>query len=144
MKRIINHGRRRLGISGRPAIILGPNESQEITEQQEQALRENRTNANWLQNGVIEIVDGDAPIEPKPMIKPERQKVVSATTRPGTPRDERQDEPLPEGLTGEDVEMHHLGGGWYQVYVNGFKATDRNVRKAEAEEITKDYQSEDD
>jgi len=47
---------------------------------------------------------------------------------------------LPEGITGQGTEVHHLGGGWYEVYVNGFKVTDRNVRKDEAKTIAEEYE----
>ena len=131
MKKIINKGRRRLGIPGRPALILNADEAQPITENQIEEIRKNRTVANWLERGVLLIVnDGEEPeqfekVDPAP--RPKRRNHPKL--------DIRQPEVLPEGITGEGTEFHHLGGGWYQVYVNGFKVTDSNVRKADAETI---------
>lgn len=140
MKRVINNGRRRLGIPGRPAIILNPKESVSITDEQEKAITENRTAARWLDVGVIAIVDDSAPVESPQRVKSERLPVTSATRRPASGADVRQPETLPDGISGEGIERHHLGGGWYQVYVNGFKVTDRNVRKTEAEQIESEYE----
>lgn len=141
MKRIINNGRRRLGISGRPAIILNPNESREIDDYQLDEIRKNRTVANWIEAGILTVSDGDEKIEATATVKPKKATIVhSKSIRPGAPRDERQAEPLPDGIEGEGIETHHLGGGWYQVYVNGFKVTDRNVRKDEAKEIASEYE----
>jgi len=53
--------------------------------------------------------------------------------------DKREELVLPDGVTGEGIEVHHKGGGWYEVYVNGFKVTDTNVRKDEANDVAAEY-----
>jgi hypothetical protein len=137
MKRIVNKGRRRLGIPGRPAIILGPGESLELTPDQLGTVYQNKTAQRWIEYGVLEIVDSDkAPAKPK-TVKP-KKRILPAEARRVVP-DESKPEPPPEGVEGEGVEMIHKGGGWWQVYVNGFQVTDRNVRKDEAEAIASEY-----
>jgi hypothetical protein len=136
MKRIRNTARRRLGIAGRPAIILAPNESEEITDERLEKIQQNKTVAKWFDAGVLEIIDGEEAPAPK-RIKPQKPTVIPAVK--GRKPDERKEEPLPEGLTGEGVELQR-NGGWFQVYVNGFKVTDRNVRKDEAERIASEYE----
>lgn len=48
---------------------------------------------------------------------------------------------LPEGVTGNGVEIHTPGGGWYRVYVDGTEVTDGNVRKAQAEAIAEEHRN---
>lgn len=48
---------------------------------------------------------------------------------------------LPEGLTGKGVEIHSPSSGWYQVFVDGISVTEKNVRKAEAEELAETYRN---
>jgi hypothetical protein len=140
MNVLINKGRRRLGIPGRPAIILDAGANVTLTDEQLESIQENRTVTRWLEVGVLEITDGSA-------LKADKQGQVPRPKTPkprpaATPRrdDERDVEKLPEGVTGDGVEMHHLGGGWWQVFVNGFKVTDRNVRKDEAKSIAAEYE----
>jgi hypothetical protein len=136
MKVIINNGRRRLGVPSRPALILNPKESAPITDVQIEQLLAQRTASRWLESGVLEIKDS-AEAEAPAMVKvAERPKVV----RKYKDRDERKPEELPDGVTGEGVETHHLGGGWYCVFVNGFRVTDSNVRKDAAETIASEYE----
>jgi len=135
MKLLINKGRRRLGIPGRPAIILDPNQSVEINEARQDDLTRNRTVARWLETGTLVITDDGNPQKPTPIVTPRRQAVTAREKR-----DQREEIVLPEGITGQGTEVHHLGGGWYEVYVNGFKVTDRNVRKDEAKTIAEEYE----
>ena len=135
MKLLINKGRRRLGIPGRPAIILDPNQSVEINEARQDDLTRNRTVARWLETGTLVITDDGNPQKPTPIVTPRRQAVTAREKR-----DQREEIVLPEGITGQGTEVHHLGGGWYEVYVNGFKVTDRNVRKDEAKTIAAEYE----
>ena len=130
MKVLRNAGKRRLGIPGRPAIILAPGESAPITDSQLAAMERNKTVARWLDRGVLSVSDSDGkePEAKKAKPKPKRNR-----------RDDREDQVLPEGVTGEGVETHHKGGGWYEVYVNGFKVSDSNIRKDEAESMAAEY-----
>jgi len=142
MKVLVNKCRRRLGIPGHPAIILAPGESKPVSEQKIKEMQANKTISRWLNNDVLELLDESEqkarhtqPAKPPPR---ERQK-PPMRTRPGVKNDVREPQVLPEGLSGEGIELHHKGGGWYEVYVNGFKVTDKNVRKDEAEEIATEY-----
>ena len=131
MKKLINQARRRLGVPGSPAIVMAPGEAVAITASQVAALQKNRMVSRWLDVGTLAIVDEDGTVEkPKPKAK----------TGIKTVKDQRKPVELPEGLTGEGTELQHLGGGWYQVYVNGFKVTDSNVRKDRAKEISAEYE----
>ena len=102
---------------------------------------DNKTVARWLASGVLTTQDSDAktdtaaPVKPLPPAEP-RQRV---RPRVGDRTDKREELVLPDGVTGEGVEVHHRGGGWYEVYVNGFKVTDTNVRKDEAQDIAAEY-----
>lgn len=137
MKSLINKGRRRLGIPGRPAIILNPDESKEITDEQERELIRNRTVSRWLEAGVLVITGAQDKPAKTSNVKPKRPNPPPTRKRE---HDERKVEPLPDGVSGEGVEIQHLGGGWYQVFVSGFKVTDRNVRKDEAKSIASEYE----
>jgi hypothetical protein len=137
MKRIVNKGRRRLGIPGRPAIILGPNEAAEVEDSAYKALLNNKTVARWFEYGVLVIEKTERPNHDK-LVTPRSKRVEPLRTR--RTEDKRTEEPVPEGVSETGIVIHHAGGGWYQVYVNGFKVTDRNVRKDEAESIVKDYE----
>jgi len=135
MKVITNKGRRRLGVPGRPALILDPGQSASVDSQQLESFRRNRTVSRWLEAGVLVLSDEVGVVEvPKPQPK------VRPGIRVAVERDKRVEEVLPEGVTGQGVEISQSGGGWYQVYVNGFKVTDRNVRKDEAESISAEYE----
>ena len=139
MKVLKNSGTRRLGIPGRPAIILAPGEVVPVTDDQLGLMRDNKTVARWLERGVLTTQDSDAektaPVKPLPPAEP-RQRV---RPRVGNRADQREELVLPDGITGEGIEVHHKGGGWYEVYVNGFKVTDTNVRKDEAQDIAAEY-----
>ena len=139
MKVLRNNGSRRLGIPGRPAIILAPGDTEPVTDAQLADMDNNKTVSRWLSRGVLTVRDSNAKDpDPAPVVRsaPPRQRV---RPRVGGRTDVREELVLPDGVTGEGVETHHKGGGWYEVYVNGFKVTDTNVRKDEAEEITKEY-----
>jgi hypothetical protein len=138
--KLINKGARRLGIPGRPAIILDPGRAVSITEAQLEFIRKNRTSGRWLESGVLEVSGNSKPVkvevEVTPPIPPKRHPVQQ--NKP-VKADEREVVELPEDVTGEGTETHHAGGGWYEVYVNGFKVTDRKVRKDEAASIAAEY-----
>ncbi len=136
MKVLTNDGKRRLGISGRPAIILAPGESSPpLNDAQIEVIKRNKTVARWLSNGILRLRD-----EGEEVTVPEKEVVPKKRVRPHGRRDDRERQVLPEGLTGKGTEVHHSGGGWYEVYVNGFKVTDSNVRKDEATEIAAEYE----
>lgn len=140
MKVLRNSGSRRLGIPGRPAIILAPGDSIPVDDAQLKDMERNRTVARWLDRGVLTLRDADAKelekAAPPVRSAPPRQRV---RPRVGGRTDKREELVLPDGVNGEGVEIHHKGGGWYEVYVNGFKVTDSNVRKDEADEIATEY-----
>lgn len=142
MKVITNKGRRRLGIPGSPALVLGAEESAKVTDKQVAEFEKNRTTKLWLERGVLVLTDEGEDAGP-PDMKP-KQRHSSGIVKPGRgirpERDKREVEELPDGVEGDGVEMHHSGGGWWSVYVNGFKVTDRKVRKDEAESIAKEYE----
>ena len=132
-----NAGRRRLGVPGRPALILEPNQIVDVDASQMDEFQKNRTVCRWLESGVLILFDGAEKASPVPVF------VTPKPTRPvgiKPDRDVREEQVLPKGITGEGVERNHLGGGWWEVYVNGFKVTDRNVRKDEAETIAAEYE----
>ena len=120
--KLTNNARRRLGIPGRSAIILTPNQSIEITKARLDEMKQNRTVANWFQSGILTVDDvHKVEVETKP--KPE----VETKPKPEAPAED------------QGVEVRHVGGGWFEVWVNGFQVTDTNVRKAKAREIAAEY-----
>jgi len=139
MKVLRNNGTRRLGIPGRPAIILAPGDTVPVTDAQIAEMGRNRTVSRWLERKVLVVRDGNAN-DPDP-VPPVRSATPRQRVRPrvGGRTDVREELVLPEGVTGEGIEVHHNGGGWYEVYVNGFKVTDSNVRKDEAQDIAAEY-----
>jgi hypothetical protein len=138
MKKLTNNGSRRLGIPGRPALILDPNQSANIDGAQLEAIRRNKTVSRWLEKGVLVLTDDDGKTIEPPKLDPREMPKAGIKRTPK--RDERKEVVLPKGVTGKGIERHHLGGGWYQVWVNGFQATDRNVRKEEAKTIAAEYE----
>jgi len=138
--KLTNAGRRRLGVPGRPALILDPNQSVLVDSSQIDQMRKNRTVSRWLESGVLVLSDdeGKTPVPvyvtPNPPVRTTGVRVARVD------RDQREEVTLPKGVTGEGVERFHLGGGWWEVYVNGFKVTDRNVRKDEAQSIAAEYE----
>jgi len=133
--KLTNNARRRLGIPGRPAIILEPDQTVEITDDQLKVIKANRTVERWLDSGILTVG------EPVHKVKIEKQpKVIERKTTGMKERDKREDVPLPDGITGEGTELYNAGGGWYQVYVNGFKVTDKSGRKDEAESLSTEYE----
>ncbi len=135
MKVLTNNGKRRLGIPGRPAIILASGESSPpLSDAQIKVIKRNKTVARWLDRNILSLHEHDDEVIP-----PKNRAVPKARARSRNRRDERKEQVLPKDVTGEGIEVHHNGGGWYEVYVNGFKVTDRNVRKDEAEEIAAEY-----
>lgn len=138
MNVLVNTGNRRLGIPGRPAIILNPHEAVEVTEEQLDDMKRNRTVARWLGSGVLTVRDAKDH-EAKPQLPPRRSSGV--TRKPSkVDRDKREPIVLPEGVEEQGVFKHHTGGGWWDVYVNGFKVTDTKVRKDEAEQLMSEYE----
>jgi len=141
MKQLTNMGTRRLGIAGRHALILNPRESAQVTDAQVTEMKKNRTTARWLEAGVLVLTGDDGNIEVHvPIQRQKRSPAIAVRKIPRVDRDKREEAVLPEGVEGEGVEHHHAGGGWWDVYVNGFKVTDRKVRKDEAESIAAEYE----
>ena len=139
MTLLTNTGRRRIGIPVRPALILDGGQSVSVTDEEVNAIRKNRTVERWLESGVLTLSDGPVKVE----VDVETHKTFAPQRKPRVPKiakpDTREVVNLPEGVTGEGVECHHAGGGWWEVYVNGFKVTDRKVRKDESESIASEY-----
>ena len=143
MKVLVNTGKRRLGIPGRPsAIILRPGESVPVDDKQIAELENNRTVSKWLHHGTLSIRDADGePVAPKREPLPGSGLKRVAPERPvRVKNDVREEQTLPEDVKGEGVEISQRGGGWYDVYVNGFKVTDKTVRKDEATDIAARYE----
>lgn len=139
MKALVNKGKRRLGVPGRPAIILNPGESVPIDDAQIKELHKNRTIERWLERGVLKICD-ESDVEKTPKKTVPQTRPAKNIPRVGRRNDNREPQVLPKGVKGEGVELHHKGGGWYEVFVNGFVVTDSNVRKADAEQIATEYE----
>lgn len=136
MNVLVNNGRRRLGIPGRPGIVIAPNEIVELDAVQERAMLKNRTVQRWLESNILEIRPASKRPEKVETIAPKRE---AKPARKRVDRDQREIEVLPEGVSETGTHIHHKGGGWYAVYVNGFKVTDTNIRKDEAEAIASEY-----
>ena len=135
--KLTNAGGRRLGVPGRPALILDPNQTVDVDASQMDEFRRNRTVCRWLESGILVLSDGAGKTAPVPVyVTPKPTRPVGVKPN----RDVREEVVLPKGITGEGVERNHLGGGWWEVYVNGFKVTDRNVRKDEAQSIAAEYE----
>lgn len=126
--KLTNNARRRLGIPGRTAIILNPKQTVEISEMQYDEMKRNRTVSHWLSAGVLTVGESSKPVK----VAVDKQPEDKPKTKP------KPD--APEGVSQEGVQLNHLGGGWYEVYVNGFKVTTHNVRKKVAEEIAAEYE----
>ena len=141
--KLTNTGRRRLGILGRPALIIEAGQSVPITEQRLEEIKSNRTSARWLERGILTVSDGNEPVKVEVDVKPTppvtRKERIPQPLPQDRERDKREEVELPEGVEGTGTELHHAGGGWWEVYVNGFKVTDRKVRKDEAESIAEEY-----
>lgn len=125
MKTVTNNANRRLGLPGRPALLLNPGESKTIEDSQVAEIEGNKTAAQWIKRGTVSISDAG------------KAKKKSAQTESKSDSSEKKD--LPDGLTGEGFEPFHHGGGYYSVYVNGFEVTDSKIKKAAVEELRKDY-----
>ena len=139
MKVLINNGRRRLGIPGRPAIILKPGEFVPVNDAQLAEMHKNKTVTRWLNRGVLELrEEGDVEVKTPKTVPAKRQSIPRSSR--AKRRDVRETLVLPDGVTGKGVEVHHKGGGWFEVYVNGFKVTDKNIRKTEAQDIATEYE----
>ena len=138
MKKLTNKGTRRLGIPGRPALILDPNQSAHIHDAQLETMQRNKTVSRWLEKGVLVLTDDDGKTAEPP--KQDRRLIPKTGIRRRGRKDDRKEVALPKGIEGKGVERHHVGGGWWQVYVNGFQVTDRNVRKDEAATISAEYE----
>ena len=119
MKTVTNNAKRRLGLPGRPALLLNPGESKTIEDSQVAEIETSNIAKGWIRSGLVSISDG-AETEEKS-------------------EDPKSDQDLPEGLTGKGFEIFNEGSGWYSAWVNGFKVTDSKVRKKAAEALRKEY-----
>lgn len=130
---VTNNGRRRIGVPVRQAFVLAVGETREITDKELAELESNNTAVRWIASGILSVRKGKASakkaVEPDAPTKEEPEE---------SPSDNLQD--LPEGLTGEGIEYEVFGGGWCHLWVNGFRVTDKKVRKSEAEEMAADYE----
>lgn len=96
--------------------VVPPGGEIEITEQDLARINRFVTSKTWLERGLI-TVSGE--------------KVKKKA-------DERVAPELPEGVTGTGIE-YEMRGSWCHLWVNGERCTDKLVRKAQAEEMAKDY-----
>jgi hypothetical protein len=136
MKTISNNTRRSLGIPGAVAIVLEPGGTVEVSESRYDEMRNNRMVNQWFQRGMLSE-GGKAPERAK---KSAPEAVSPAQKR--SARSDRPAEPLPDGVDEVGVHLYHVGGGYYHVYVNGFKVTTDKVRgKANAEEVAAEYEN---
>ena len=138
MTKITNNGKRRLGLSGRPSLIIDAGQSVEVSNAQYKSFIESGIVARWFASGLL-TVDGEVEIGIG------HQVVGTDLWSKQVPAESTESEvdqhsvALPEGIKSEGVELYHAGGGWWEVYVNGFLVTNVKVRKAEAEKIAEDY-----
>lgn len=124
---ITNNSRRRIAVPCSPAIFLDAGASKDdVTEAQWAEIKRHRMNLQRLESGLL-TVSGES------------RSQVRAKVRSRAVEDPTFGLNLPEGITGKGVEFDQ-SGGWYDVYVNGMKATTSRVRKAEAEKIAAEYE----
>jgi len=120
MIRLINKAERGLGLPGLrfPAISLEKNGGEEvITDEHFDELSANKTVASWIAAGFVLI-----------------QKIGEPKSKPGTEKDVEKDDLRPA-----QVKTVNTGNGWWHVYVNDEKVTDKAVRKAAAKKIAAGY-----
>lgn len=144
--KVTNNAGRRIGLPIRQAFTLDPGETREVTDGQLSEMESNKTTSRWMDSGVL-TVDSEQPRPPKKAkASPGDDPPPEALTKPekgGKTQTKAEEEPaeeLPEGITGEGIEYEQYPGGWYHLWVNGFRVTqDNKVRKAEAEHMAKEY-----
>ena len=122
--KLINCSKRERGIPyPEETKRLGPGEEMPIDIVQYDHLLSHPMAQAWLQQGLIKIERGDA-----------------AEPEPAAHSDERDHDPLPEGLTGQGTEIHDHGGGWFSVYHEGMPCTDVKIREEQAKAIAAEYE----
>ena len=149
--KVTNAGKRRLGLSGLPSVVLAPGESVNVTDEQYNSFIKNKTIVRWIDHGVV-TVDGapkakaKAKVPPPVKAKPEIKTPAITESKPTAELVDSQPsltvpdtEALPDGLTGEGIELYEHGNGWYSVYVHGFLVTDTKLRKEAAEAVMEEY-----
>jgi len=119
--KLVNASRRERGIPLSDFVVLPPGGELNVTSDEVERLKKDGSTAVALHKGWLKVLDGNA--KPLP---------VNSTQTRDVPK-------LPEGLTGQGVEFHRTGS-WFSVFVNGMAATDKPVRKTEAERIAADYE----
>ena len=119
--KLINASRRPRGIPLDEFVTLPAGGEVDINEYQLSQLQKRPMVRNWMQAGVLLVQQGDAAPEKGPV------------------KEVRRGPDLPEGITGTGIEHEDLGGGWTHLWVNGFKCTDKAVRKKQAEKMALDY-----
>lgn len=136
MTTITNNSKRRLGLSGRPSLVLRPGEtSEEITAGRFTSFCNNKTTVRWIASGLLTVNDPPEGVVDLPdLSKPSEVKGKSDT------KEVKDELELPEGITGEGKELHQVSRGQYDVYINGFKVTDETVSKKKAGEIMDEYE----
>lgn len=144
MKVLTNKGPRRLGVPGRPALVLDMGKGTAISDRQLAEIQKNRTVARWLQSGILVVTESEDGPDAEPIkITPPVARVAPkgrSGVRVARGHDTREPLVLPEGIEGKGTELHYVGGGWYELYVNGFKVSDRSIRKDEAEAMAAEYE----
>lgn len=111
--KLTNNANRALGVPGaRRSLVVQPKQSIQIDAADLEALQKNRTSNRWLKSGILSV--DDAPL------KEEKKK------------EEKKDEDT-------EVEVRHVGGGWYEVYVSGIDVSQGKLRRDEAEKLAAQY-----
>ena len=149
MKAIKNLSNRAIGIGTNPAIILQPGESRPMDPEALKDLHEHMVLSKWFASGVLGVVDHgvevsepeatDGPPDPDPVPSPSEEDEgprEGEETAPAGPED------LPEGITGHGGEIQDCGGGWFIPYFNGVAASEKAVRREQAEEILAEFNTE--
>lgn len=128
--KLTNKAGRALGLPGAfLSLVVEPGETIEITQTQLEEFKGNATVNRWLNSGTLQL--GDVPPAPAhgPVIEDEVEW-----------REPENTADVPDYVPEDGVYVHHLGGGFYEVWVNQFKVTDENVRgKPAAEAIAAEY-----
>lgn len=130
MIRLINKSGRALGLpcARYPSIILEMDEEKVITDQHFDEVKVNKTVTRWINDGFVLVQQLSDP-------KPDGLTVTVLKPKPETPVMAGVD----DDYRPAQVKCISAGGGWWHVYVNDEKVTDKAVRKAEAEKIATEY-----
>ena len=123
MMKLTNLSKRDRGIPCADATrVVAPGADTEISDDDLKHMMRFPMTQQWLDKGLIAI-EGRA--EAKSPARP-----IQTAARKGPD--------LPDSITGVGIEYEQRGS-WFHLWVNGLRATDKLVRKAQAEEMAKEY-----